>query len=103
MPLETLLPFTGLGLYLANLALGVIVQFKVISLHKMRWVHHALYFVVFVGAVLAIVGLMIAKSKWWMLTLTVGALAVLPRYKGGTRPHMILALLGLMGYGLALL
>jgi hypothetical protein len=35
--------------------------------------------------------------------LTVGALAVLPRYKGGTRPHMILALLGLMGYGLALL
>jgi hypothetical protein len=103
MMLETLLPFTGLGLYLANLALGVTVQFKLVSLHRMRWVHHALYFVVFVGAILAIVGLMIARSKWWMLTLTIGALAVLPRYKGGTRPHMVLAVLGLVGYGLALL
>jgi hypothetical protein len=100
MTLETLLPLTGLGLYLANLALGVAVQFKLVSLHR---IHHALYFVVFVGAVLAVVGLMIARSKWWMLTLTIGALAVLPRYKGGTRPHMVLALLGLMGYGLALL
>jgi hypothetical protein len=103
MMLETVLPITGLGLYLANLILGVTVQFRIVSLHKMRWVHHALYFVVFVGAVLAIVGLMISGSKWWMLTLTLGALAVLPRYKGGTRPHMILALLGLVGYGLALL
>ena len=103
MTLETLLPFTGLGLYLANLALGVAVQLRYVSLHKMRWVHHTLYFAVFVGAVLAIVGLMIAGSKWWMLTLTIGALAVLPRYKGGTRPHMVLALLGLVGYGLALI
>lgn len=103
MTLETVLPITGLGLYLANLALGAAVQLRLVSLHKMRWVHHALYFVVFVGAVLAIIGLMIARSKWWMLTLTIGALAVLPRYKGGTRPHMILALLGLVGYGLALL
>jgi hypothetical protein len=103
MTLETLLPITGLGLYLTNLTLGVAVQLRYVSLHRMRWVHHALYFVVFVGAVLAIVGLMIAGSKWWMLTLTIGALAVLPRYKGGTRPHMILALLGLVGYGLALL
>jgi hypothetical protein len=103
MTLEMVLPLTGLGLYLANLALGVAVQLRYVSLHRMRWVHHALYFVVFVGAVLAIVGLMIGRSKWWMLTLTIGALAILPRYKGGTRPHMVLALLGLVGYGLALL
>lgn len=90
-------------MYLANLLLGVTVQFRLVSLHRMRWVHHALYFVVFVGALLALIGLMIARSKWWMLTLTIGALAVLPRYKGGTRPHMILALLGLIGYGLALI
>ena len=103
MKLESALLFTGLGLYLANLLLGVTVQFRLVSLHRMRWVHHALYFVVFVGALLALIGLMIARSKWWMLTLTIGALAVLPRYKGGTRPHMILALLGLIGYGLALI
>ncbi len=102
MRLETLLPIAGLGLYLANLALGVAVQLRYVSLHRMRWVHHALYFVVFVGAILAVVGLMIGRSKWWMLTLTIGALAVLPRYKGGTRPHMVLAVLGLVGYGLAL-
>ena len=90
-------------MYLANLLLGVTVQFRLVSLHRMRWVHHALYFVVFVAALLALIGLMIARSKWWMLTLTIGALAVLPRYKGGTRPHMILALLGLIGYGLALI
>ncbi len=103
MTLETLLPITGLGLYLANLTLGMAVQLRYVSLHRMRWVHHALYFVVFVAAILAMVGLMVGGSKWWMLTLTLGALAVLPRYKGGTRPHMILALLGLVGYGLALL
>ena len=90
-------------MYLANLLLGVTVQFRLVSLHRMRWVHHALYFVVFVAALLALIGLMIARSKWWMLTLTIGALAVLPHYKGGTRPHMILALLGLIGYGLALI
>jgi hypothetical protein len=103
MLLETLLPLTGLGLYLANLALGVSVQIRLVSLHRMRWVHHVLYFVVFVGTVLAMVGLMLAQSKWWMLSLTIGALAVLPRYKGGTRPHLLLAVLGLVGYGLALL
>jgi hypothetical protein len=102
MRLETLLPWTGLGLYIANLALGAGLQLRLFDLHNMRWVHHVLYFIVFVGAGLAIIGLMIAGLKWWMLTLTVGALAVLPRYKGGSRPHAVLALLGLVGYGLAL-
>ena len=103
MKLETLLLFIGLSLYLANLLLGVTVQFRLVSLHKMRWVHHALYFLVFIGALLALLGLILEGSKWWVLTLTIGALAVLPRYKGGTRQHMVLALLGLVGYGLALI
>jgi hypothetical protein len=89
MKLETLLLSIGLSFYLANLLLGVTV--------------HALYFVVFVTALLALLGLMLEGSKWWKLTLTIGALSVLPRYKGGTRQHMVLALLGLVGYGLALI
>ncbi len=100
MKLEQLLFFVGLALYLANLALGVAVQTRFVSLHRMRWVHHVLYFFVFAGAILALVGLLISEKRWWLLSLTVGALAVLPRYKGGTRAHMILALLGLVGYGL---
>jgi hypothetical protein len=103
MKLETLLLSIGLSFYLANLLLGVTVQFRWVSLHKIRWVHHALYFVVFVTALLALLGLMLEGSKWWKLTLTIGALSVLPRYKGGTRQHMVLALLGLVGYGLALI
>jgi polyferredoxin len=96
------LPWVGLGLYIANLALGVGVQFKLVSTKRWHWVHHALYAVVFAGAIAATLGSVILGARWWPMALTLGALAVLPRYKGGSRLHMTLATLGFVGYVLAL-
>jgi polyferredoxin len=96
------LPWVGLGLYIANLALGVGVQFKLVSTKRWHWVHHALYAVVFAGALAATLGSVVLGARWWPMVLTLGALAVLPRYKGGSRPHMTLATLGFVGYVLAL-
>jgi hypothetical protein len=96
------LPWVGLGLYIANIALGVGVQFKLVSTKRWRWVHHALYAVVFAGAIAATSGSILSGSRWWPLVLTLGALAVLPRFKGGSRQHMVLTVLGFVGYALAL-
>lgn len=92
----------GLGLYIANLILGVGVQFRLVSTRRFKWVHHALYALVFVGALVATLGLILTGSRWWPLALTLGALSVLPRYRGGSRPHMLLAALGFIGYVIAL-
>lgn len=96
------LVWLGFAFYVANLALGVGVQFKLVSTRRFRWVHHALYGLVFAGALAAALGLILTGSRWWALTLTLGALAALPRYRGGTRQHMVLAALGFVGYAMAL-
>lgn len=96
------LPWLGLTLYILNLLLGVGVQFRLVSTRRIHWVHHALYAVVFAGAFAAMLGLIVAGSRWWPLILTVLALGFLPRFRGGSRQHMALAGLGFVGYVLAL-
>ncbi len=96
------LPWLGFGLYVANLLLGVGVQFRLVSTRRFRWVHHALYALVFAGALAGTLGLILTGSRWWALVLTLGALAVLPRFRGGSRPHALLAALGFVGYVIAL-
>lgn len=97
------LPWIGLVLYVLNLMLGVGVQFRLVSTRRIHWVHHALYAVVFAGAFAAMLGLILTGSRWWALTLTIFALGLLPRYRGGSRGHIALASLGFVGYALALL
>jgi hypothetical protein len=99
--LEVLTLWIGFGLYLSNLALGVAVQFRWVSLHRFRWVHHALYGLVFVAAGLAAFTALLAGSRWWVFVPTLLALLVFPRFRGGSVPHRNLALVGLLGYVLA--
>ena len=40
-------------LFLANFALGVLVQFGIVDTKPFRWLHHALFFAVFASAALA--------------------------------------------------
>jgi hypothetical protein len=101
MKLEVLSLWIGFGLYLSNLALGVGVQFRWVSLHRFRWVHHALYGLVFVAAGVATLAGILVGSSWWALLPTLLALLVLPRFRGGSPPHRNLALVGLAGYVLA--
>ena len=41
-------------LFLANFALGLLVQFRLVDTKPFRWLHHALFFAVFVSAVAAV-------------------------------------------------
>jgi hypothetical protein len=41
-------------LFLANFALGVLVQFGVVDTKPFRWLHHALFFAVFASAAFAV-------------------------------------------------
>jgi hypothetical protein len=91
----------GAGLYVANVALGVGVQTRVVSTRRVRWVHHALYFAVFAGAGLAFVSLL-PEARALALVPTLAALAVMPRLRGGSRPHGLVGAGGLAGYAVAL-
>ena len=103
MKLEVLALWIGFGLYVSNLALGVGVQFRWVSTKRFHWVHHTLYGVVFVAAGAATLAASLAGSRWWAFLPTLVALGLLPRFRGGSRPHRNLALVGLIGYVLALI
>ena len=84
----------GLGPYLLNCAVGMAAQF-------LRWRfgvwHHVLYAIVVVTAL----------ATTWLafhpaLLVTLAALAAFPRARPGTLSHPALAVLGLLGYLVAL-
>lgn len=90
-------------LFLANLALGGLVQTHAVDTSGARWVHHTLFFLVAASAVLAL-GVGLLASRWGILALTpaLAAYAVLPRLPGGTPRHRGLALAVVPFYVLAL-
>jgi hypothetical protein len=96
------LPWLGLALYAANVALGAGLQWRLWSLHRAQWVHHALYFAVCATTLLAGYALVTLERRWWALLVTVICLAWLPRARGGTLLHRSLTLTGLLAYVLAL-
>jgi len=81
-------------LYVINCLVGVVAQVGGVGFG--RW-HHALYAVVFVAAVAA---LLVEFHPG--LCVTVGALALFPRARPRTVWHPLLAVLGLLGHGVAL-
>jgi hypothetical protein len=89
-------------LYLANLTLGFGLQRRWWHLHRARWVHHALYFLVFVSTAGATLTLWQLERRWWSLLPTLVCLFTLPRARGGSRRHMVLTLTGFLGYVFAL-
>ena len=97
--MPTWTPWLGLALYFINLSLGLGLQLRLYNLHRARWVHHTLYFCVFVTAIASA-----ARSpRWWVMTPTLICLTLLPRFKGGSRTHAVLTLTGLLGYILLLI
>ena len=96
------LPVLGLGLYAANVALGLGLQWRLWSLHRAKWVHHALYFAVCVTTLLAAYALYALERRWWGLLIALACLAWLPRARGGSGLHRGLTLTGLLAYVLAL-
>lgn len=79
-------------LFLANFALGLLVQFRLVDTRPFRWLHHALYFAVFVSAVAAVaVGFWQGAPYRWALLPALVLFAVLPYVRAGTPGHAALA------------
>ena len=92
-------------LFAANFALGVLVQFRIVDTKPFRWLHHALFFAVYVSAALAAAaGFWQGAPYRWALLPVLALFFVLPRVRAGTRGHAALAGTAMVLYaaGLAL-
>ncbi len=86
-------------LFLLNFALGLLVQFGVVDTKPFRWLHHALFFVVFVSAAAAaLAGFLSGASFRWTLLPVLVLFAVLPYVRAGTPGHALLACCALIFY-----
>jgi hypothetical protein len=92
-------------LFAANFALGVLVQFRVVDTKPFRWLHHALFFAVFVSAALAVAAGFWQEAPYrWALLPVLLLYSLLPRVRAGTPGHAALAVAAMILYaaGLAL-
>lgn len=86
-------------LFVANFALGVLVQFGIVDTKPFRWLHHALFFAVFVSAALAVgVGFLHGTPYRWALLPVLALYLVLPRVRAGTPGHAALASCAMIFY-----
>ena len=100
---RTLIFYAATLLFLANFALGVLVQFGVVDTKPFRWLHHALFFAVFASAGLAtLMGFFQGASYRWILLPVLGLYLVLPRVRAGTPGHAALALTAMILYAAGL-
>ncbi|MGF1472921.1 MAG: hypothetical protein ACFB50_14425 [Rubrobacteraceae bacterium] len=95
----SLIFYVAAGLFLANFALGVLVQFGVVNTKPIRWLHHALFFAVFASAAVAVgVGFWQGAPYRWALLPVLGLFALLPQVQAGTLGHAALAGVALICY-----
>lgn len=91
-------------LFLLNFALGVLVQLRVVDTKPFRWLHHALFFVVFVSAVAAaLAGFLSGASYRWTLIPILAIFFILPYVRAGTPGHAALACGALIFYAIGFL
>jgi hypothetical protein len=84
--------YIAMVLFVANFALGVLVQFRIVDTKPFRWLHHALFFAVFASAAVAVgVGFMQGTPYRWVLLPVLVLFAFLPRVRAGTPGHAALA------------
>ena len=91
--------YVATSLFLLNFALGLLVQFRIVDTKPFRWIHHALFFVVFVSAAAAaLVGFLSGAPYRWALLPVLALFVVLPRVRAGTVGHAALACGALVFY-----
>jgi hypothetical protein len=79
-------------LFVANFALGVLVQFRIVDTKPFRWLHHALFFAVFASAAVAVgVGFLQGAPYRWVLLPVLVLFVFLPRVRAGTPGHAAIA------------
>ena len=91
--------YIAMVLFVANFALGVLVQFRIVDMKPFRWLHHALFFAVFASAALAVgVGFLQGAPYRWVLLPVLILFAFLPRVRAGTPGHAALASGAMLSY-----
>ena len=76
--------YIAMVLFVANFALGVLVQFRIVDTKPFRWLHHALFFAVFASAAIAVgVGFLQGAPYRWVLLPVIILFAFLPRVRAG--------------------
>lgn len=91
--------YAAATLFLANFALGILVQFGIVDTKPFRWLHHALFFAVFLSAAMAVVfGFWQEAPYRWALLPVLLLFLVLPRVRAGTPGHAALASVALIFY-----
>ena len=84
--------YAAVVFFLANFALGILVQFRIVDTKPFRWLHHAMFFAAFASAALAAgVGFLQGAPYRWVLLPVLVLFAVLPRVRAGTPGHAALA------------
>jgi hypothetical protein len=92
MALPALIFCAATVLFLLNFALGLLVQFRVVDTRPFRWLHHALFFAVFVSAAAAaLAGFFSGAPYRWFLLPVLAFCVVLPYIRAGTLGHAALA------------
>ncbi len=86
-------------MFVLNFALGILVQLRIVDSKPFRWLHHALFFAVFVSAGAAMLaGFLSGASYRWALLGVLAIFSVLPRVRAGTIGHAALACAALLFY-----
>ncbi len=84
--------YIAMVLFLANFALGVLVELRTVATKPFRWLHHALFFAVFASAAIAVgVGFLQGAPYRCVLLPVLILFAFLPRVRAGTSRHAALA------------
>ena len=84
--------YIAMVLFVANFALGVLVQFRIVDTRPFRWLHHALFFAVFASAAVAVgVGFLQGAPYRWALLPVLVLFVALPRVRAVTPGHTALA------------
>jgi hypothetical protein len=92
MVLATSIFYAATVLFLSNFALGMLVQFRVVDTKPFRWLHHALFFAIFVSAAAAaLVGFFLGAPYRWTLLPVLILFVILPYIRAGTPGHAALA------------
>jgi hypothetical protein len=100
---QFLIFYAAAGLFLANFALGVLVQLGIVDTKPFRWLHHALFFAVYASAALAVgVGFLQGAPYRWALLPVLALFLILPRVQAGTTGHAALASLAMIFYATGL-
>ncbi len=91
--------YVAAALFLANFVLGVAVQMGFVDTKPFRWLHHALFFLVFVSAAAAaLAGFVYGAPYRWPLLAGLVLFAVLPYVRAGSFGHVALACCALIFY-----